>query len=209
MTPTIAAIAAGASLGFAVACPIGPMALLCIHRTLRHGPGPGLATGLGAATVHFVLGLIVLTGADAAARFWLEKEGALFYGLAACVFLWCAIRALRSPIDASFGGRRAPQGLFRSYGGALAIGAANPMTFLLFAAASPVMLTSGVAGQASIAALGVFLGSAGWWLVLTCLAAFVRGRLCASGLARCNIAASALLGGFAVAAAGKALGWSF
>jgi threonine/homoserine/homoserine lactone efflux protein len=40
----------GLGLGLAIAAPVGPIALLCIRRTLTQGPWVGLATGLGAAT---------------------------------------------------------------------------------------------------------------------------------------------------------------
>ena len=37
------------SIGMAVAAPVGPMSLLCIHRTLDHGQGAGLVFGAGVA----------------------------------------------------------------------------------------------------------------------------------------------------------------
>jgi hypothetical protein len=81
------------------------------------------------------------------------------------------------------------------------------MTFLLFAAASPILMRNVVAGQAPAAALGVFLGSAGWWAVLAGFATLVRQRVSPSLLTRCNAAAALMLGGLGAALLGKALGW--
>lgn len=36
-------------VGLAIVAPVGPIGLLVIQRTLRHGVAVGLATGLGAA----------------------------------------------------------------------------------------------------------------------------------------------------------------
>ena len=44
-------------------------------------------------------------------------------------------------------------------------------------------------------------------VVLTGFTAIVRRRLCATALALCNASAALLLGGFAIALAGKAVGW--
>ena len=39
----------GLIVGVAIAAPVGPIGLLCIRRTLLHGPFMGFATGMGAA----------------------------------------------------------------------------------------------------------------------------------------------------------------
>ena len=49
---SVATLIAGVGVGLTVAAPVGPMGILCIQRTLTSGAAAGLATGLGAATVH-------------------------------------------------------------------------------------------------------------------------------------------------------------
>ena len=39
----------GLVLGFSVAAPVGPIGLLCMDRSLRHGKLSGFSTGMGAA----------------------------------------------------------------------------------------------------------------------------------------------------------------
>ena len=46
----------GIAVGFSIAAPVGPIGVLTIHRSLKHGPSAGLATGLGAATADAVYG---------------------------------------------------------------------------------------------------------------------------------------------------------
>ncbi len=52
----------GAAIGFIVAAPTGPIAVLCIHRTIDEGRLSGIATGLGAAVADTVLAAIALFG---------------------------------------------------------------------------------------------------------------------------------------------------
>ncbi len=44
----------GVLIGLSVAAPIGPINLLCIRRTLSHGPALGFVSGLGSATGHVI-----------------------------------------------------------------------------------------------------------------------------------------------------------
>lgn len=48
------AILLGIVIGLSVAAPIGPINLLCIRRTLAHGPAFGFVSGLGSATGHAI-----------------------------------------------------------------------------------------------------------------------------------------------------------
>ncbi|HRH89305.1 MAG TPA: lysine transporter LysE, partial [Rubrivivax sp.] len=47
--PEAALLAQSLLVGLSIAAPVGPIGLLVIQRTLQHGSGIGLATGLGAA----------------------------------------------------------------------------------------------------------------------------------------------------------------
>src|SRR3954471_1892409 len=63
---------AGIAAGLFVAVPIGPMGVLCIQRTLTFGLAAGLATGLGAATVHLIFGSLAAVGLSATITAWLS-----------------------------------------------------------------------------------------------------------------------------------------
>ena len=44
----------GLIIGFVIAAPVGPIGVLCIHRTLTEGKIHGLISGLGAATADAI-----------------------------------------------------------------------------------------------------------------------------------------------------------
>ena len=49
-------LAEGAMVGFVIAAPVGPVAVMCIERTLHVGLLTGLVVGFGAALADTLLG---------------------------------------------------------------------------------------------------------------------------------------------------------
>ncbi|WP_287877419.1 LysE family transporter [Aquitalea sp.] len=162
-------------VGLAIAAPVGPIGLLCIDRTLRHGPWAGLATGLGAATADGLyaslgaLGLTVLIRQLTALAVPLALAGGGF-------LLWQGLAMLRAPQgEPAMASARPASGLAAAYGSALGLTLGNPMTILSF-----VAIFSGLTGQtvssgneAMVMVAGIVSGSALWWCVL----AFGIGQL--------------------------------
>ncbi len=193
----------GLVLGVAVAAPVGPMALLCLQRTLARGLGAGLATGLGIALADATYGAVAATGLGAAAAFvaaagvWLRLGGGM-------LLLWIAWRAWRRPLDQD--PAPAPTGrLAGDVASALLLTLANPATILSFAAAfAGLGLLLGDAGGPAGAAwlvAGVFTGSAVWWLALTGAVSLTRRRLGLGAMLWINRAAAAALAGLGAYAA--------
>ncbi|MEE8563144.1 MAG: LysE family transporter, partial [Alphaproteobacteria bacterium] len=52
----------GLIVGFLVAVPVGPVAVMCIHRTIAHGRLAGYVCGLGATLADTVFGAIAALG---------------------------------------------------------------------------------------------------------------------------------------------------
>lgn len=167
----------GAVLGFSIAAPVGPIGVLCIRRTLAQGWRAGLASGLGAASADALYGCVAAFGLTAVSTLltgsqaWLRLAGGAFLCyLGARTFL--ATPAER-PSEA--GG----QGLAGSYLSTLALTLTNPMTILAFAG---LFAGLGFAGSgagylgAGTLVLGVFAGSALWWVALSTAVATLRGR---------------------------------
>src|SRR5712691_13552454 len=77
-------VARGLVLGFSVAAVVGPIAMLCIRRTLTAGFGVGFVSGLGAATADACYAAIAGFGVSAVAsllvdqRLWLRLVGGVF-----------------------------------------------------------------------------------------------------------------------------------
>ncbi|KAA0114932.1 permease [Methylobacterium sp. P1-11] len=184
-----AALLAGASLGLSIAVPIGPTSLLCIQRTLSGGLPIGLATGLGVATVHLTYGTVILRwGADLVAA-W--SNGAVLSLVSGAVLLALAVRVVRSDSVLHVSSERRDS-LAASYGSAVVLALANPITPVLFLAAMPALLARGTAPLPMLAA-GVFLGSFAWWVVLNTAVSLFRRCVTSQVLNQLNKAAGLLL----------------
>lgn len=191
----------GMGIGLAIAAPVGPIGVLCIRRTLRDGRLAGLASGLGAATADLLYGVVAAVGLTAVTErliglsFWLQLLGGLF-------LCYLGVRTLRErpaerPAEAD--GR----GLVGAYLSTLALTITNPATILAFLA---IFAGLGVAddaggyGDAGLLVLGVFLGSALWWLLLSGGVSLLRARVTPRVLRWVNIGAGLIILGFGIAA---------
>jgi threonine/homoserine/homoserine lactone efflux protein len=179
----------GLLIGFSIAAPVGPIGLLCIRRTLAEGRISGLVTGLGAATADmlygwvagfgltFVSDFLVQSTRCAGTRFCLRLIGGGFLG-----FLGIKIFLSRPAGKAA---TVSGKGLLGAYASTVFLTLANPMTVISFAAIFAglgVGVTTGSYRAAGVLVLGVFLGSALWWLLLSSGVSLCRGKMDAGGL---------------------------
>jgi len=183
-------------IGISVAAPVGPIGLLCIHRTLANGRLTGLASGLGAATADALyaglagFSLSFISAALMANHACLELAG----GLALC-FIGLKIFA-SNPIEASCKEER--RSLLSAYISTFFLTLANPATILFFIAIIAGLGIAGAGGDAfkgAIIVAGVFIGSAMWWLVLSFGFGHIKERPAAGKLFLLNRAVGALIFG--------------
>jgi threonine/homoserine/homoserine lactone efflux protein len=192
----------GYVLGFTIAAAVGPISLLVMRRTLAEGRLIGLVSGLGVATADATYGAIAAFGLGAITDLLVSVRQAL--GLAGGIFLlWLAWRTVSAsstdPAAAPEPDRRG--GVPGAYLSILGLTMANPMTILSFAALfAGLGVTSGATGDAALLVIGVLLGSATWWLVLTSTVAAVRSRLTPRWIHRINLGSGVVIGAFAVVA---------
>lgn len=159
--------AKGLAIGFSIAAPVGPIGALCIRRSLAEGRAIGFATGLGAATADALYGAVAAFGLTAISsfltnqQFWLGSLGGIF-------LLYLGIQTFRaSPTQQAADARGST--LLSAFATTLLLTLTNPATILSFIglfsatgfAASPNTAT------AAALVLGVFIGSAIWWLILS------------------------------------------
>ena len=185
---------AGLALGLAIAAPIGPMGILCIGRTMGVGVGAGIATGLGAATIHASYGAAAAYGLGTSGL-WAGTSGIVFGITSAMIMFWLAMRMLRVPQLAMPGAPPLRKAGHRvgMYASALAFGAVNPTTLLFFAAAVPT-LTQFQSPHAPVwLAAGIFTGSILWWISLSFATDALRARIGPKLIALTNRASAALL----------------
>ncbi len=201
----LAGLLAGMGLGLLVAVPIGPMGILCIRRTLAFGLVAGFVTGLAAATVQAVYGTIALVGLAGAL---LQGPAGLWPVLSAAFLVWYALRLLRRTAPAGGPGEvpRAP--LIRLYAAGVALGFTNPLTLALYLSAAPGWPQAGGAAAAGAFVGGIFVGAAGWYVVLSAAVALCRGRLPPRVFGLADKAAACILIGLAAATLARAAGMS-
>jgi threonine/homoserine/homoserine lactone efflux protein len=191
----------GIFLGFWIAAAVGPISLLTIRRTLAHGRPYGLASGLGVAVADASYSAIAAFGLTAITS--VLVGGRVVLGMAGGAFLaWLGIRTvLARPSEVVVTTER--PGLAAAFGSIFALTMANPMTILSFAGvfAGLGVIGAGTSGaDAALLVLGVFAGSASWWVLLTSVVGALRSRVTIQGLTWVNRISGVGLLGFATVA---------
>ena len=190
----------GVVIGFSIAAPVGPIGVLCIRRTLAEGRRYGFASGLGAATADAVYGWVAGFGLTAVSdllvsqQSWLRLIGGLFL---------CYL-GVKSFFARPAQSTAAPKGgaLTGAYVSTLFLTLTNPMTILSFAA---VFAGLGLGGRATdyvgaaLLVLGVFLGSALWWLFLSGGVGLFREKLNEQHFRWINRISGTIIAGFGLA----------
>jgi len=196
----------GLIIGFSIAAPVGPIGVLCIRRTLTDGRSSGLISGLGAATADAMygcvagFGLTFISGVLINQQMWLR----LFGGLFLCYLGLKTLFSKPAEQEAKVGGT----GLFSSYASTFLLTVTNPMTILSFAAIFAglgLANTNGDYASAVILVLGVFLGSAMWWLLLSGGVGLFREKFNAGGLLWVNRISGVIITVFGMIALGGLL----
>lgn len=191
----------GLIIGFSIAAPVGPIGILCIRRTLSEGRISGFLSGLGAATADALygcvagFGLTIISSFLVDQRFWIQLVGGVF-------LLALGIKTLRSA-PAERPAAATSTGLIASYLSTLFLTLTNPMTIISFAgifAALGVAETGGDLLAAAGLVMGVFIGSAAWWLLLSGGVGLLRERLSAGILGWTNRVSGIVLLTFGVIA---------
>jgi len=187
----------GLVIGISIAAPVGPIGVLCIRRTLAEGRTTGLVSGLGAATADALygcvagFGLAFISSFLIAQQFWLRLIGGVF-------LCYLGIKTLLAK-PAEQAAATMGNGLVGAYALTFFLTLTNPMTILSFAA---IFAGLGLAGtgrdyaSAGVLVLGVFMGSALWWLVLSGGVDAFRGRFNLQGLQWVNRVSGVIIAGF-------------
>ena len=210
---TIELLATGVLVGFLVAAPVGPVAALCIQRTVFDGRLAGYATGIGAALGDLVFGALALFSV-ALVDSLLDRHRALVQGLGGAVLIALGARTML----ARRASRTVPAAedeidhlsLLQSLASAFAVTLFNPVTVLaflsIFAALRLQATVDGLTDSWTVLA-GVFAGALAWWLLLSTLAAALRRDIGERGLRLLHLATGAAIGCFGVYAL-AALAWT-
>jgi len=177
----------GLALGFSIAVPVGPIGLLCIRRSAARGFRSGLVSGLGAATADAVYGSVAAAGLTLVADF-LTRQGRWLGLLGGAFLVYLGVRTfLSQPGEVGAVDKGGSAG--GDYLSTFFLTLSNPLTIFSFAAVFSG-LGAGARSQFRMSAfllvLGVFLGSALWWLGLSAAVSRLHGQMTARTLAWVN-----------------------
>ena len=185
----------GLAIGFSIAAPVGPIGVLCIRRTLAEGRASGLLSGLGAATADALYGCIAGFGLVFVSNFLVSQQ--VWLRLVGGVFLcWLGMRTLLAKPTEQIGSPKA-MGLAGAYASTFFLTLTNPMTIISFAA-----IFAGLG-------LGVFSGSALWWLILSGGVGLFRDKFNPHGLKWVNRISGMIITGFGLYALLSVVGKAF
>ncbi|MBF6590092.1 MAG: LysE family transporter [Ktedonobacterales bacterium] len=192
----------GLVLGLAIAAPVGPIGVLCIRRTLADGRAVGFVSGLGAATVDAFYGAVAAFGLAFISDLLLGQQRWIRL-LGGAFLCYLGLRTfLSAPAqEAATAGKR--YGLAGAYASTVVLTLTNPATILSFVAVFAglgLARTRGDSGAAGALVLGVFLGSALWWLTLSGGVSLLRARLTPARLRWVNRVSGSILLGFGLLA---------
>ena len=188
----------GLAFGFILAATVGPMWLLCFRRTMAFGALAGLVSGMGIAVADGFYGAVAAFGLTAVSSFLLSH--AFWLGLCGAVFLvYLGVKTLLAKPEISTGAEQTLS-LPAAFLSTLGLTLTNPPTILAFAA---IFAGLGLASGADYATaawivLGVFLGSASWWVILAAAAGRLRGRVDLRVFRAINVISGVSILGFAL-----------
>jgi threonine/homoserine/homoserine lactone efflux protein len=166
--------------GLAVAAPVGPMAMLCMRRSLVQGWRHGLATGLGIACGDGIYALVAALGLAGISTFMLAYERPLHF-VASLFLVYLGVKTLlmRPAGEAQVAADKLVGSVGSAFGGAILLTLTNPPTIVMFAAIFTALAPqSGFDLAIALATVaGVFTGSLLWWCGVTALVTAVRHAL--------------------------------
>ena len=158
----------GIIIGIVLAAPVGPIAFICIQRSLANGSLHGISSGLGVATADAFYATVAAFGLALISDFLLawQRFFRLFGGLALIVI---GIRIVFSepPQSAT---TQEKESFIADYSTMAAIAFANPLTILFFTIIIPgfgMAISGNTWLNPAVFVIGVFLGETGWWIFLS------------------------------------------
>lgn len=170
----------GLLIGLTIAAPVGPVGVLCIHRTLKYGKVVGVISGLGAASADLFYGAVAAFGLVAITNMITDSSNVIRL-VGGLLFIAIGIHMLRQrPTFVSEASdvkeEKNKPSLLTAWLSTFVLTAMNPGTIIAFTvifATFGIDSDAGAPGAASLV-LGVFLGSAIWWCGLSFFASAMR-----------------------------------
>lgn len=197
----------GAAIGFLIAVPVGPAAVLCMRRSITVGAMAGYMTGVGAALGDAVFGAVAAFGLSFVQQFVIEREAWLLGigGLVLVIMGWTTMRHRPRNVGDPVADDREHQFAthFHYASSSFFITVFNPLTVMAFGAAFAGRNLAGVGASlpdATLLVAAVFCGALAWWTIICTASVALRGRFTGAGLLWLNRGSGAVILGFGLAA---------
>jgi len=157
----------GIIIGIILAAPVGPIAFVCIQRTLARGRLHGITSGVGVATADTFYAAVTAFGLGLISDFLLARQWffRLFGGLALVAI---GIRIVFSSPPESLSGTE-NESYLADFSTMFAIAIANPLTIVFFTIIIPgfgIAIGGNTSIGSAIFVIGVFIGELAWWVFL-------------------------------------------
>ncbi len=189
----------GGAIGLPISVSVGPIGVLCIQRTLVGGRIVGLVSGLGAATADAIYAAVAALGLVFISEVLIGQQPLLRL-IGGGILILLGIRILLSkPPEESAPEKRV--GLRGAYASTFILTLTNPLTIIIVAAIFAGLGAATESGELTAAAplvLGVFLGSALWWFLLTGGVSLLRDRATPRMMRWVNLGSGAVISLFGV-----------
>ena len=191
----------GIIVGLMIAMPVGPVNILCIHRTIEAGWRSGVISGLGAATADMLYGgvagfsITLVVQFVVREQFWIRFLGGILLVILGISYFF----KQPEPLSAQTQERANAYSDLRS---TFLLTLTNPTTVLSFLA---ILAALGIGHQRHwwltvFLVGGIFCGSMVWWIALGSIVNLFRDRFNDRMLLLMNRLAGLLIGGFGIAA---------
>jgi threonine/homoserine/homoserine lactone efflux protein len=156
-------------IGFSVAMPVGPIAMLCIRHSLIRGAAYGLIAGLGAALADTFYGILAGFGMTLVCEF-LSKHQLSCHLLGALVLCCLGLSTLKKKPKAKAEEKKEVISYKRVFFTTFFLTLTNPLTILGFLgvyAALGIGFMDEMFWSAGLLTAGIFIGSTTWWSLLS------------------------------------------
>jgi len=165
-------------LGFSLAAPVGPIGLLVISRTIRKGQFYGFISGLGATFADGVYGCIAGFGFGAIINFLINHSD-IIKPVGCVIMCLIGIKTFLSKTHVQKIKAKDAKNLVGAFTSVFFLTLSNPITIVFF-----IALFSGLGlhvGESYFSIftfiIGVLVGSAAWWLILSSITGVVRHKI--------------------------------
>lgn len=179
-------IIAGVSIGLAMAAPLGPVNLIVIRTALNHDLKVAFLAGLGAVFADVLMAGVAAYGIQSIQHFIMDYAKVL-ETTGGLLLILLGIRTARTHFAAS---DLAPVARAARFGLTFTLSMTNPGLALgylaIFSSMSSMLALGATPYRPAIVLIGIALGGALWWLILSFFIVRLKTKLSASTLDKIN-----------------------